>query len=52
MDSSRTIQLTLTPEELALLRSALELLESTVGHEEADELEEVKALLARLDHAK
>lgn len=34
--------------DVALLRTALRLLLSTLGREEADELEEVQALLARL----
>jgi len=38
----------LTPNELALVRTALGLLRSTLGREEADELAEVQALLARL----
>jgi hypothetical protein len=37
-----------TPSELELVRTALRLLESTLGHEEADELEDVQSLLARL----
>lgn len=37
--------------ELALVRTALEMLEDTFGHEEADELEEVQALLAKLPPA-
>ncbi|HEU4671637.1 MAG TPA: hypothetical protein VFS32_01940 [Candidatus Limnocylindrales bacterium] len=44
---ARTISL--TPAELDLLRTALRLLESALGREEADELDEVKALLARLE---
>ena len=44
---ARTISL--TPAELELLRTALRLLESALGREEADELDEVKALLARLE---
>jgi hypothetical protein len=53
MESTRnqgdgTIRLDLTPSELQLLRAALQLLEQTLGHEEADELEEVQALLERL----
>jgi hypothetical protein len=41
----------LTPDEVALLQAALRLLRSTLGHEEAEELVEVKALLAKLDQA-
>jgi hypothetical protein len=35
-------------EELTLIRTGLELLEDTLGREEAEELNEVQALLARL----
>jgi hypothetical protein len=38
----------LSAAEVALLRTALRLLRSALGREEADELEEVKALLAKL----
>jgi hypothetical protein len=38
----------LRPSEVALLRTALRLLLSTLGHEEADDLAEVKDLLAKL----
>jgi hypothetical protein len=41
--------LRLTPAEVALLQAALQLLRSTLGHEEAEELAEVKALLRRLE---
>jgi hypothetical protein len=44
---SKTV-IELTPNELALVRTALGLLRSTLGREEADELAEVQALLARL----
>jgi hypothetical protein len=40
---------TLRPGELELLRTALRLLESTLGRDEAQELRDVKALLARLE---
>jgi hypothetical protein len=43
-----TTVIELTPNELALVRTALGLLRSTLGREEADELAEVQALLARL----
>jgi hypothetical protein len=43
-----TIHLDLTPEERALLVTALRLLLSTLGREEADEIAEVHALLAKL----
>lgn len=42
------IELSFSGTELALLRTALRLLESTLGREEADELAEVRALLAKL----
>lgn len=48
MEETRTIRLELTPSEVSLIRTALELLEDTLGREEADELEEVQAILARL----
>jgi hypothetical protein len=47
--AARTIDLRLDVNELALLRTGLQILEDTFGHEEAEELEEVQALLARLD---
>jgi hypothetical protein len=43
-----TARLDLAASELELVRTALRLLESTLGHEEADELEDVQSLLARL----
>jgi hypothetical protein len=43
-----TTVIELTPNELALVRTALGLLRSTLGREEAEELAEVQALLARL----
>jgi hypothetical protein len=47
-DDSASIELHLTIKDVALLRTGLEMLEDTFGHEEAEELEEVQALLARL----
>ncbi len=41
----------LSQSELALVRTALEMLEDALGHEEADELTEVQALLRRLPEA-
>jgi hypothetical protein len=41
----------LTPDELLLVRAALRLLRATLGRDEAEELEEVKALLAKLETA-
>ncbi|OGN82773.1 MAG: hypothetical protein A2X23_09265 [Chloroflexi bacterium GWC2_73_18] len=43
-----SIELRLSGVEVALIRTALKLLESTLGREEADELAEVKALLGEL----
>ncbi|HEV8489083.1 MAG TPA: hypothetical protein VGQ58_04790 [Candidatus Limnocylindrales bacterium] len=45
---ARIIRFDLRPEELAVLRTALEHLISTLGREEADELEQAEAILARL----
>jgi hypothetical protein len=45
------VVLRLEPAQLELLRSALRYLESTLGHEEADELRQVQALEALLDRA-
>ena len=42
------VSLELNAEEFALVRTALRLLLSTLGREEAEELEEVRSLLARL----
>ena len=43
------IRLELSADELELVKTALRLLLSTLGHEEADELHEVRALIRRLD---
>jgi hypothetical protein len=43
-----TVRLTVSEDELELIRTALRMLQSTLGREEADELEDVKELLARL----
>jgi len=45
------VQVQLTESELDLIQTALGLLESTLGKEEADELEQVKHLIARLEAA-
>jgi hypothetical protein len=42
----------LTPPEIETIRMALQMLVDTLGHEEADELAEVQALLRRLPHAR
>jgi hypothetical protein len=44
--AARSIEL--PPDEVELVRTALRLLESTLGREEADELEAVQRLLRRL----
>lgn len=44
-----SIRLELTATELQVLKNALRLMESTLGHEEADELEAVQALLAKIE---
>ena len=48
MDETSPVRLDLTPAEVKLVRTALEMLEDTLGREEAEELEEVQALLQRL----
>jgi hypothetical protein len=47
-DASTEIELRLTPDELDLTRTALRVLLSTLGREEADELEAVQAVLAKI----
>jgi hypothetical protein len=46
--SVATRSIELTRDEVELVRTALRLLESTLGREEADELEAVQRLLRRL----
>jgi hypothetical protein len=49
MDDARmTFPLELSAGELALVRTALQMLEDTLGREEAEELAEVQAILERL----
>jgi hypothetical protein len=48
MDGQQEISLDLNASELGLVRTALELLLSTLGKEEADELRAVEELLAKL----
>lgn len=43
---------TLTASELDVIRTALEMLEDTLGRDEADELDEVQSLLRRLPHTR
>jgi hypothetical protein len=52
MADDRTIVLTLSGDELQLVTAALQLLEDTLGREEADELAEVQALLRRIELAR
>jgi hypothetical protein len=47
---AETVTIDLDRGELDLIRAALRLLLSTLGHEEAEELHEVRALLERLPH--
>jgi hypothetical protein len=47
-EAAITFPIELSPAELALVRTALEILEDTLGRDEADELAEVQALLRRL----
>ncbi len=47
-DTSTTFPIELSSAELALVRTALEMLEDTLGHDEAEELAEVQVLLKRL----
>lgn len=49
--ADETITMTLDHEEAQLVRTALVLLEETLGREEADELRAVKALVRKLDEA-
>jgi Arc/MetJ-type ribon-helix-helix transcriptional regulator len=49
MDDANSAAIELNPSELELVRTALRLLLSTLGREEAEELEEVRALLARIE---
>jgi hypothetical protein len=43
--------LRLTPDEVELMRAALRLLRATLGRDEAEELDEVKALLRKVEQA-
>jgi hypothetical protein len=51
MAEDQPVQLSLTADELELVRTALKLLISTLGREEADELAEVQAVLRRIEQA-
>ena len=48
MNDDGMVTLELSRDELELVRTALKLLLSTLGRDEAEELEEVRALLGRL----
>jgi hypothetical protein len=45
------VEVRLSPAEIELMRTALKLLRSILGHDQADELAAVKALLERLPAA-
>lgn len=47
-EAGLTFPIDLSPSELELVRTALLVLEDTLGREEADELAEVQGLLRRL----
>ena len=49
MNETQTVQFALTVDELQLVRTALRLLLSTLGREEAEELKEVQSILERID---
>jgi hypothetical protein len=49
MTETQTVELSFTADEFQLTRTALRMLLSALGREEADELAEVQALLARID---
>ena len=49
MNDDGTVRLDFSANEFQLVKVALRLLLSTLGHEEAEELQEVRALLQRLD---
>jgi hypothetical protein len=51
MTDAQSVDLSLAPDELQLVRTALRLLLSTLGREEADELRQVQEILARIDAA-
>jgi hypothetical protein len=52
MGDEGMVRLELSRSEFELVREALKLLLSTLGREEAEELEEVRTLLGRLDVAR
>jgi hypothetical protein len=52
MTDNATISLELSLDDVELVRTALHFLLSTLGRDEAEELEQVRALLGRLDAAR
>ncbi len=50
-EPATVVGLRVSPAELELLRASLRLLRSTLGRDEADELEEVQARLRRIEAA-
>ena len=50
--TERSVRLDVTPDELEYIRSALMLLQSTLGHEEAEELREVMELIRKIQDAR
>jgi hypothetical protein len=49
MTDDTSIRLDLSRDEFELVRTSLRVLLSTLGREEAEELEQVRALLGRID---
>jgi hypothetical protein len=52
MTDAETVRLDLTRDDFELVRTALKVLLSTLGREEAEELEQVRALLGRLESSR
>jgi hypothetical protein len=52
MTEAQNVDLSFTADELLLVRTALRLLLSTLGREEADEMRQVQAILDRIDEAR
>lgn len=48
-DDPGTVMLQVSGSELQLIRTALQVLLSTLGKEEAEEIDEIQAILARLE---
>ncbi len=49
MTESQQVTLELSPDDFELVRTGLKVLLSTLGREEAEELEQVRALLGRIE---